>query len=54
MSTFRPLLAKKKASNKSGAGTDHVYKPSWFAFEKMEHFLKSVYEKRHTIDTEVS
>ncbi|CAI6375565.1 unnamed protein product [Macrosiphum euphorbiae] len=39
MSTFRPLLAKKKASNKLGAGTDNVFKPSWFAYEKMETFL---------------
>lgn len=54
MSTFRPLLAKKKASNKSGAGTDHIFKPSWFAYEKMESFLKSVYERRDTINTEVS
>jgi len=54
MSTFRPLLAKKNASNKSEAGTDQVLKPSWFAYEKMESFLKPVYEKRDTINTEVS
>lgn len=52
MATFRGHLRKKKASIKSGAGFDEVYKPIWFAFETMDAFLGAVYECNATINTE--
>ncbi|KAG5876558.1 hypothetical protein JTB14_004210 [Gonioctena quinquepunctata] len=36
----------------SGAGTDEVFKPTWFAYQKMAGFLKPVYQARYTTDTE--
>jgi len=36
MATFRGhLRKKKKASIKSGAGANDIYKPIWFAYEYM-------------------
>lgn len=52
MATFRPLLKKKKMSIKSGAGTDDVFQPVWFAYEIMERFLGTNYEVEETINTE--
>ncbi|CAH1978291.1 unnamed protein product [Acanthoscelides obtectus] len=52
MATFRPLLKKKKASIRSGAGADDVFQPIWFAFEIMESFLGSLYDVAETINTE--
>lgn len=37
-STFRGHL-RKKASIKSGAGANDIYKPIWFDYEYMESFL---------------
>lgn len=54
MSMFRHLLSKVKAGYKSGAGVDDVFRPHWFAYEKMAAFLEPVYLPRVTINTEVS
>jgi len=51
MATFRPLLKKKKASIRSGAGTDDVFQPIWFAYI-MERFLGTNFEAVETINTE--
>nr|CAH7752966.1 unnamed protein product [Callosobruchus chinensis] len=40
MASFRACLNKVKQSLKSGAGTDEIYKPPWFAYEKMATFLR--------------
>nr|CAH7729541.1 unnamed protein product [Callosobruchus chinensis] len=34
MASFRACLNKVKQSLKSGAGTDEIYKPPWFAYEQ--------------------
>ncbi|KAL4101009.1 hypothetical protein QTP88_021030 [Uroleucon formosanum] len=52
MATFRPLLKKKKASIRSGAGTDDVFQPIWFAYDIMERFLGTNFEVVETINTE--
>lgn len=39
MATFKGHLRKKKASIKSGAGINDIYKPIWFLYEQMESFL---------------
>jgi hypothetical protein len=52
MATFRPLLKKKKASIRSGAGTDDVFQPIWFAYDIMERFLGTIFEVVETINTE--
>ncbi|KRT82118.1 Myb/SANT-like transcription factor [Oryctes borbonicus] len=41
MATFRPLISKVKKSMKQGSLD--VYKPSWFAYEKMARFLLPIY-----------
>ena len=53
MSTFRPLHQKVKESMRTGTAPDNVFKPNWFAYNKMDMFLRDVYEKRTTINTEV-
>lgn len=53
MSTFRKLSAKVKKSSTTGSGTCEVYKPEWFAYEKMASFLHTVYSARGTTTTEV-
>jgi len=52
MATFRGHLRKKKASIRSGAGVNDIYKPIWFAYEYMESFLSPVYECQSTINTQ--
>lgn len=52
MATFRRHLRKKKASIKSGAGVNDIYKPIWFLYELMESFLGDVNECLPTINTE--
>lgn len=52
MATFRPLLKKKKASIKSGAGTEDVFQPIWFGFDIMESFLGNAYDVEETVNTE--
>jgi hypothetical protein len=41
MASFRHNLRRKKASMKSGANSDEVYKPTWHAYEVMEGFVGS-------------
>jgi hypothetical protein len=40
--TFRGHLCKKKASIRSGAGVNDIYKPIWFAYEFMESSITSL------------
>ena len=54
MASFRVCHNKVKKSLRSGMGTAEVYKPTWFAYEKMASFLKDKDRPRDTIDTEVS
>jgi len=54
MSTFRKLASKVRASKKTESGTDDVYKPDWFANEKMATFLHGVFQPRMTISSEVN
>lgn len=54
MASFRSCINKIKASKKSGAGADEIYKPHWFAFEKMASFLGDKDVPKQTINTEVS
>ncbi|GBN64730.1 hypothetical protein AVEN_108334-1 [Araneus ventricosus] len=43
---------KVKNSARTGAGVYEVYKPEWFAYEKMASFLHSVHTPRGTKTTE--
>lgn len=52
MATFRPLLKKKKSSVRSGAGTEDMFQPIWFAYDAMENFLGTIYSVEETINTE--
>ena len=54
MASFRTCLNKMKQSNRSGAGPDDVFRPNWFAFEKMASFLKARDQPRKSINSEVS
>nr|CAH7752474.1 unnamed protein product [Callosobruchus chinensis] len=53
MASFRACLNKAKQSLKSGAGTDEIYKPPWFAYEKMATFLRDKNLPRQTRNTDV-
>ncbi|KAL4126795.1 hypothetical protein QTP88_011004 [Uroleucon formosanum] len=52
MATLRGHLRKKKASIRSGAGVNDIYKPIWFVYEYMESFISPVYECQSTINTQ--
>lgn len=52
MATFRGYLRKKQASIKSGASSDDIYNPIWFAYDIMEQFLAPVFHCNDTINTE--
>ncbi|KAF5284791.1 hypothetical protein FQA39_LY04516 [Lamprigera yunnana] len=52
MASFRPLWRKVKASSRTGSGSEDVYKPTWFAFERMEIFLHGVSVARSTYNSE--
>lgn len=56
MATYRKLSAKVKKTSKTGSATFQVYKPEWFAYEKMASFLNVIYVPRTTkaTETEVS
>lgn len=54
MARFRQCLAKIKESSKNGADPDKVYKPIWFAYEKMASFLRSKDAPWDTINSMVS
>lgn len=54
MASFRACQNKVKESTKSGAGIEEIYKPNWFAYEKMISFLKNNNRPRNTINSEVS
>ncbi|CAG9772281.1 unnamed protein product [Ceutorhynchus assimilis] len=54
MATFRPLIKKVKASSGTGSDAVEVFRPTWFAFEKMARFLHGICELRNTQDTEES
>jgi len=53
MLTFRPLHQKVKKIMRTGIAPDNVSKPNWIAYNKMDMFLRDVYEKRTTINTEL-
>ncbi|XP_014245539.1 uncharacterized protein LOC106664372 [Cimex lectularius] len=48
MATYRKLALKVKKSSKNHTRTEEAFKPKWFAYEKMESFLHSIYEPRKT------
>ncbi|GBM59463.1 hypothetical protein AVEN_131037-1 [Araneus ventricosus] len=48
MATYRKLAMKVKNSARTGAGVYEVYKPEFFAYEKMASFLYSAYTPRGT------
>lgn len=54
MATFRNCVQKIKKSEHSGAGTDEIYKPNWFAFSTMASFLLHHDSPRSTLNSEVS
>ena len=52
MASFQMHLRKKKASIKSGAREEEVYKPIWLFYEALEFFLKDIYECKSIVTTE--
>lgn len=54
MASFRTCLHKVRVTTHSGTGVDEVYKPQWFAFQKMASFLREKDQPRKTINSEVS
>lgn len=50
MATYRKLAIKVKKTSDAGR---EVYKPEWFAFEKIDSFLHTVYAPRGSKATEV-
>uniref|UniRef100_A0A1B6DD16 MADF domain-containing protein n=1 Tax=Clastoptera arizonana TaxID=38151 RepID=A0A1B6DD16_9HEMI len=52
MASFRACVKKVKECNKSGAGSDEIHKPSWFAYDRMERFLRDRTKPRETFSTE--
>lgn len=54
MSSFRACLNKMKQSQKSGVSDEDIYKPKWFAFEKMASFLRTRDQPRIITTSEVS
>ncbi|KAF5298526.1 hypothetical protein FQA39_LY11778 [Lamprigera yunnana] len=52
MASFRPLCMKGKASSKTGSGSDDVYKPTWFALERMERFPYGISVARSIYNSE--
>ncbi|CAH2101071.1 unnamed protein product [Euphydryas editha] len=52
MATFRRHLKKKNDSIRSGAGSDDVYKPIWFAYDLMDSFLGPVYTCSNNVNSE--
>ncbi|CAG4961528.1 unnamed protein product [Colias eurytheme] len=54
MATFHRHLEKKKDSIRSGAGSDDVYTPVWFAYHLMESFLEPVYTCSNNVNSEES
>lgn len=53
MASYRTWLKKVKDTIKSGAGTEDIYKPNWFAYEMMDRFLKDKNVPRETLTSEV-
>ena len=51
MSSYRTYRKKVKDSIHSGAGTDKVYKPIWFAYEILDTFLGSGVTCNKTLNT---
>lgn len=54
MSTFRPLLKKVKATSGTGTGSEEVFKPTWFAYERMARFLHGIFQPRNTQNTDLT
>ncbi|KOB67483.1 Uncharacterized protein OBRU01_14415 [Operophtera brumata] len=54
MSSYRTYRKKVKDSIHSGASTDEVYKPIWFAYETMDSFLGEGVACNKTINSEQS
>jgi hypothetical protein len=54
MASFGIVAKRAKSNTKSDAGAADVYKPIWFAYEKMARFLSDKYESRTTLNLDVS
>lgn len=55
MATFRPLLRRVKASLNNGS--EDVFKPTWYAYERMAKFLIPIYDGKllnNTVASETS
>lgn len=52
MATYRILKKKVSNSTRSGAGTKDKYKPTWFAYEAMNRFLRRTKRANSTLSTE--
>ena len=54
MASYRPLQKKELESEGTGSSTDDIFKPSWYAFEAIDRFMRAKGEKSPTVNSEVS
>lgn len=53
MASYRTYAKRVRISKKSGAGSDDVFKPTWFLYDVMHQFLATTTKPRETFTSEV-
>lgn len=54
MSTYRILSRKVRNSQTTGSGATDIYKPSWFAYQALDRFIRATGKKQFSLDSEVN
>lgn len=54
MASYRSLRKEVLESEGTGSSTDDIFKPSWYAFEAIDRFMRAKGEKSPTVNSEVS
>ncbi|XP_048526258.1 uncharacterized protein LOC125505786 [Dendroctonus ponderosae] len=54
MATYRPLSRKVRVTETTGSGARDVFKPTWFAYENIDRFIKATGKKTATLSSEES
>lgn len=53
MATYRTLSRKVRDSEKTGSGAKDIYKPSWFAYDAIDRFIRATGMKTPSLNSEV-
>lgn len=53
MATYRSLAKKVRESEGTGTGSQDVYKPSWFAYDAIDRFIRVAGKKTASLSSEV-